>query len=156
MADVYFTLEIAFDAPPTAVWEELVDWKGHEAWIPATRVELGEGEPGTVGSEFTATSGYGPLALVDRMRVESIEWLELEGKGSCRVAKLGPVLTGHAEFTVDPQRQGTRMVWVEDVVVPYAPQFLAPVSAKLGEAGFRFGMKRLAKILAARPASVTA
>ena len=43
---------------------------------------------------------------------------------------------------------GTRMYWKEDVVVAYAPQLLAPVFAKIGVAGFRFSMKRLAKQLA--------
>ena len=41
MATVQFDVVHPFDAPARAVWDELVDWKGHEAWIPATRVAVG-------------------------------------------------------------------------------------------------------------------
>jgi uncharacterized protein YndB with AHSA1/START domain len=158
MAHVHFELTYDFDASPKVVWDELVDWKGHEEWIPSTDVEVhNEGDESGIGAEFTAWSGPAPttsigrkLSLEDRMRVDELDYTEAASSGSCRVSKLGPVLTGWAAFTVEPMGSGTRMVWVEDVKVPYAPQFLAPVFAKLGVAGFTFGMKRLAKMLAAR------
>lgn len=158
MAHVHFELTYDFEAPPRVVWDELVDWKGHEEWIPSTDVEVhSEGDEHGIGGEFTAWSGPAPttsigrkLSLEDRMRVDELDFDSAAGQGSCRVSKLGPVLTGWAAFTVEPMGSGTRMVWVEDVKVPYAPQFLAPVFAKLGVAGFTFGMKRLAKLLASR------
>ncbi|MEM7094794.1 MAG: SRPBCC family protein [Actinomycetota bacterium] len=158
MAHVQFELTQDFDAPPQVVWDELVDWKGHEEWIPATWVELhGEGEPATLGAEFTAWSGPFPttnlgrrLSLQDRMRVDEIEFDAAAGSGSCSVTKLGPTITGTAAFTIEPHSAGSRMVWTEDVSVPIAPQFVAPLLAKIGVAGFRFGMKRLASQLAER------
>lgn len=150
MAHVQFELSYDFAAAPDRVWDELVDWKGHEAWIPATQVELhGAADPAAVGAEFTAWSGIGRrLALEDRMRVDQLDYSPAEQRGSCKVTKLGPVLRGWAGFVVEPTSGGTQMVWTEDVTVPYAPQFLAPVLAKLGVAGFRLGMSRLAKLLA--------
>ena len=156
MAHVHFEVHHEFDAPPRQVWDELVDWKGHEAWIPATTVTVGDGDPTAVGHEFVARTGVGPLALDDRMRVERCDWDEATSSGDCRVEKIGPVLEGHAGFTVEPSTSGARsgsgtsMNWVEDVTVPYAPQFTAPVLAFLGAQGFGFGMRKLAKLLSSR------
>ena len=48
------------------------------------------------------------------------------------------------------------MLFRSDVTVPVVPQFTAPVVGKLGAAGFSFGMRRLAKSLAARPRAAAA
>ncbi|MEM9514215.1 MAG: SRPBCC family protein [Actinomycetota bacterium] len=145
MAPVSFTVEYRFDAPPGHVWDELVDWKGHERWIPATRVDVGPGEPTEVGTEFVATTGVGPVALPDRMRVASCEWDAKTLSGRCEVEKLGPVLTGRAGFTVSPSEAGrTDLVWFEDVQVRYAPALLGRALGRIGALGFRSAMKRLA------------
>ncbi len=154
MAPVSFTVAYRFDAPPGRVWDELVDWKGHERWIPATRVDVGPGEPTDVGTQFVATTGFGPLALPDRMRVISCDWDAETVSGRCEVEKLGPVLTGRAGFTVSPADAGrTDMVWFEDVQVRYAPRFLGRALGRVGAIGFRSAMKRLAKLLS-RPAPI--
>lgn len=150
MAAVSFTVHHQFGAPARALWDELVDWKGHEAWIPMTRVEVGDGEPTDVGHEFTAWSGLGKLALEDRMRVAECTWDDDDETGRCAVDKLGPLLAGQAGFTVTGTAETSSIEWFEQVEVSYLPQFLAPVAAKLGAAGFRHGMKRLDKMLRAR------
>lgn len=161
MAKVYFELSYDFAVPPKVVWDELIDWKGHEAWIPATQVELrGDSAPTEVGAEFTAWTGLAlgtsigrKLALEDRMQVAQIDYDDETSTGHCRVVKLGPLLTGHAAFTVTPApgtANGAQMRWVEDITVAYAPQFLAPVLAQIGKGGFRFGMSQLAKQLRGR------
>ena len=95
MANVRFTVTQPFDAPARTVWDALIDWKGHETWIPATKVEIHtDGDPTAIGSEFTATTGYGPLALPDTMRVTRCAWDDGAGTGDCEVEKLGPVPTG--------------------------------------------------------------
>lgn len=146
-AHVRFEVRYEFDAPARALWDELVDWKGHEAWIPATKVDVDDGDPTAVGATFTAVTGYRPLALVDRMRVTRCAWDESSSSGECEVEKLGPVLRGRAGFTVEADGDDSVMVWLEDVTVPYAPQLLAPVIGRLGAAGFRLGMRKLAKLL---------
>ena len=139
------------------LWDELIDWKGHEAWVPSTYVELhGDGDPAAPGAEFTAwtgpipTSGIGrKLSLQDRMRVAEIDFDPVSGRGACAVHKIGPVLEGTASFSVTPTGGGTRMHWKEDVEVRFLPSFAAPVAAKIGELGFRYSMRRLDKQLVA-------
>lgn len=149
MAAVEFDVPFHFDAAPDVVWRELVDWKGHENWIPMTRVEVEPGDPTAVGAEFTAWTGVGPASLKDHMRVTLCDWDDSTNSGRCEVEKLGPVLRGTAGFTVepDPSGSGTSLLWFEKVTVPYVPQFAAPVLNFLGAAGFKQGMKSLAKLL---------
>ncbi len=149
MANVKFEVVHPFEASARVVWDELVDWKGHEAWIPATRVEVGPGDPTAVGAEFTAYTGFGPLSLKDKMEVTECEWNDAAGSGRCEVEKLGPVLRGRAWFTVEPDGDGAVVKWFEDVTVPYVPQFVAPVLNFGGATGFRLGMKKLARQLSA-------
>lgn len=138
-----------FAAPARDVWDELIDWKGHEAWIPATRVEIHtDGDASVPGAEFTATTGYGPLAMPDKMRVVRCDWDDGVGEGDCEVEKLGPVLHGRAGFTVTPTNGGSEVRWIEDVTVRYLPGFLAPIARIIGAAGFRLGMRKLAKQIA--------
>lgn len=148
MAAVRFEVRTSFDASPRQVWDEMIDWKGHEAWIPATRVEVPEGDATAIGAEFTAFTGYGPLTLEDRMRIARCSWDEHASRGDCDVDKLGPVLRGRAGFVVEPEGAGSVVTWLEDVTVPHVPRFAGPVVAKLSAAGFRLGMRRLAKVLA--------
>ena len=152
MADVSFTVQYEFSAPARELWDELVDWKAHEAWIPMTRVDDGEGESTEIGHEFIAYSGPGKLALKDHMRVIECTWDDSSQSGRCVVEKLGPVLTGTPGFTVDAAGSGSSIDWFEDVKVPYLPQFLAPLAGKLGAVGFRHGMKRLDQVLRERAA----
>ena len=153
MADVSFTVQYEFSAPVRELWDELVDWKAHEAWIPMTRVDDGEGEGTAIGHEFIAYSGPGKLALKDHMRVIECDWDDSTQTGRCVVEKLGPLLTGTAGFDVAPTDGGSSIDWFEDIKVPYVPQFLAPVVGKVAAAGFRMGMKRLDAVLRERAAT---
>lgn len=148
MTPIRFTVTHQFDHSPQVVWDKMVDWPAHGEWIPATRVEIDEGDPHAVGGMFTGYTGYGPLTLVDHMRIDEIEFDEETGHGRCQVDKLGPVLNGKAGFTVQPSGSGTELEWFEDVTVPYLPGFLAPIVSKLSELGFAQGMRSLAKALA--------
>lgn len=147
MAIVDFTVAHKFPYSAEAVWAEMIDWEAHGEWIPATRVEIDEGDPRSVGGMFTGYTGYGPLTLVDRMRVSVFEWDDAQSKGTCEVAKLGPVLDGSAGFTVVPDGTGSRVVWFEAVTVKYLPGPLGPIVTKLSAAGFAQGMKRLQKVM---------
>ena len=155
MADITFEVPYSFDASPRTVWDELIDWKGHEEWIPLTRVDVEPGDPTAVGAEFTAWTGIGPASLEDRMRVRRCDWDEATSSGSCEVEKLGPVLRGTAGFTVEPGRSGggADLVWFEKVSVRYVPQFLAPIVGAIAAAGFKQGMRRLDKVITGRQAA---
>ena len=153
MTEVRFVVKAEFDASSRVVWEELVDWKAHEAWIPATRVEVDGDDPTAIGATFTAWTGLGRLALEDRMRVTECVWTADTASGSCEVEKLGPILRGRAGFTVDPSDRGARVEWVEDVTVRWLPRLLAPIAARLGAMGFKLGMRRLNRMLSQRDRS---
>ena len=149
MADVTFEVHYSFDASPRIVWDELVDWKGHEKWIPLTRVDVEPGDPTAVGAEFTAWTGVGPASLEDRMRVKQCDWDEGTATGRCEVEKLGPILRGTAGFTIEPglSATATDLVWFEDVSIRYLPQFLAPILSAIGAGGFKRGMRGLDKLV---------
>jgi hypothetical protein len=155
MAQVKFEVIQSFKAPSHRVWAELIDWKGHADWVPMTRVNLEPGDPAAIGARFTAWTGIGPLALKDQMEVSVLTWDDATSSGTCEVTKIGPVLRGRAGFTVTPTATGSELQWIEDVTVPVAPQFLAPVFAQLGVIGFRQALKKLAKLLESRDQSQT-
>lgn len=147
MAPINFTVIHDFDIEARRLWDEMLDWPSHGRWIPATRVEVDGDDAQTVGATFTGYTGYGPLTLVDRMRITEIEWDETAEQGTCVVEKLGPVLRGQAGFTIASTTNGSRIEWFEQVTVARLPGFLAPPVNKLSALGFSFGMRRLAKIL---------
>jgi hypothetical protein len=150
MAFVRFELSRRFDVPARQLWDELVDWPAHGAWIPATTIEGGAGDPSAVGYTFTGWTGIRPVALEDRMRVTRCDWDEADQAGFCSVEKLGPVLGGTAGFTVRGESDGSVLDWHEDVTVPYLPGFLSGVAAFFGRAGFALALRRLAKVMARR------
>lgn len=153
MTPVQFDVTRHFDVAPRPLWDELVDWPAHGAWIPATTIESGDGDPTAVGYTFTGWTGWRPVALEDRMRVTECTWNEAESTGECWVDKLGPVLGGRAGFTVRADGSGSVIEWHEDVTVPYLPGFLAPVAAWFGSIGFKLALRSLDKVLTARAAS---
>lgn len=149
MVSIDFTVQHDFDAPPAQVWAAMINWEAHGDWIPATRVEIDAGDPQAVGGEFTGYTGYGPLTLVDRMRVNQIDWHDDTSSGYCEVEKLGPVMSGTAGFTLTPTPtgNGARIEWFEKVTVAKIPGFLGPIISKVGALGFSFAMKRFAATL---------
>jgi len=144
MARVQFTVSRNLDIPADRVFAELIDWKAHEDWVPLTKVVIHSGDGGA-GTEFTATSGLGPLALPDRMRIDSLDAETM----TVHVTKLGPVLTGTVELKVTPTGpMSCRLDWFEDVRVPVLPQFLATPVGAAARQGFTTSIKKMAKKLA--------
>ena len=150
MASVQFELSRRFDVSARELWDELVDWPAHGAWIPATSIEGGPGESSAVGYTFTAWTGFRPVALEDRMRVTRCDWDDAGQTGTCDVEKLGPLLGGTAGFTVRSGPTGSVLDWREDVTVPYLPGLLSGVAAFVGRVGFTLALRSLAKVLARR------
>ncbi len=147
MTLINFTVTHHFAAPPQVVWDEMIDWESHSNWIPATRIELHTDNAQIEGATFTGFTGYGKLALVDRMRISKIDWDDETGQGTCEVEKLGPVLQGRAGFTVSSDAGGSSVDWFEEVTVRYLPKLLAPIVSKLSALGFSLGMRRLEKVI---------
>jgi len=141
MSRVHFTVRKHLPLPGHIAFDELVDWRGHAEWVPMTRVVIEAGDGG-VGTTFVATTGLGPLALPDRMRVDSLD----AEKMTVHISKIGPVLTGDVHLAVHPVTETTcDLTWVEDVRVPYLPSFLAPPVAFAARKAFEISIKAMAK-----------
>lgn len=146
MANVRFTVTRELPHPADVVFGELIDWRGHAAWVPLTRVELlsGDGGPGT---EFVATTGIGPAALPDTMRVDDLDPVAM----TVHITKIGPLLTGTVHLSVTSTGDSSaRLDWVEDIRVPGVPQFLAKPVAAAARRGFQSSITRMAALLASR------
>jgi hypothetical protein len=146
MANVRFTVTRDLPQPADVVFGELIDWKGHAVWVPLTRVRIlsGDGGPGT---EFVATTGIGPAALPDRMRVDELDPAAM----TVLITKIGPLLTGTVHLSVlTTGDSSSRLDWVEDIRVPGVPQFLAKPIAAAARKGFQSSITRMAALLAAR------
>ena len=91
---VTFELSRIVGMTPELAWQRLTDWRNHGEWIPLTRIEVDPTNP----DRFTAWSGIGRIALEDRMHLTD-RTVDTCGCRA-RIAKLGPVLVGEAEFSV--------------------------------------------------------
>lgn len=106
-----FELVRVVPAPPAATFAVVGDLTAYGAFIPMTRITA---DPAPVGPgwRFTARTGPGPLAVVDRMQVT--RWDPPHGFA---VTKLGPVLDGWAEVSLSAAGAGTRLLWREEITV---------------------------------------
>lgn len=141
MALVHFTVQRQLTLPARAVFDELIDWLGHADWVPMTRVVIEEGDGG-VGTTFVATTGIGPLALPDRMRVDGLDVETM----TVQVTKLGPVLTGDVTLKVEPLgAEACDLLWDESVHVPVLPQIFAKPVGAIASLAFSVSISAMAK-----------
>lgn len=141
MSRVHFTVNRRLPLPARTAFDELVDWRGHAEWVPMTRVVIESGDGGA-GTTFVATTGLGPLALPDRMRVESLDATQM----TVHIVKIGPVLTGDVTLAVTPAGDtASDVTWDEDVRVPYLPGFLSKPVAFAARKAFEVSIDRMAK-----------
>jgi hypothetical protein len=141
MARVIFSVTRDLPLPARAVFEELIDWKAHADWVPLTRVEIISGDGGS-GTEFVATSGVGPLALPDRMRIDELDSEAM----TVRVTKIGPLLSGEVRLAVTViDERSCHLEWVEDIRVPGLPSFLAAPTAAAARRAFSISINKMAR-----------
>lgn len=145
---VYFEASRVLPYSADAVFAELIDWAGHAAWVPLTRVEITGGDGGE-GTEFTATSGLGPLALPDRMRVVALD----THARTAVIEKLGPLLTGRVTLSVVPVTEwNARVDWVEDIEVRGLPGVLSRPIARAARLAFERALVSMARHMRAQSA----
>jgi Polyketide cyclase / dehydrase and lipid transport len=132
MAHVSFNVTRSMPLAAADIFAALVDWRGHAGWVPLTKVQVLSGDGGA-GTEFIATTGIGPLALPDRMRVDSLDTAAM----SVRITKLGPHLTGNVTLKVTPTSATTsRLEWSEHLDASKLPKFLATPVGHLAALSF--------------------
>jgi hypothetical protein len=91
------SVPVDVDAPPDAVWRYVTDWEGQGRWMLGTRVEVTSGDGRSVGSTWRATTGAGPVGVVDT--IEVAEYSE-GGPWRCVVRHTGKLIRGDGVFEV--------------------------------------------------------
>ena len=146
MARVHVVICTSIPQCADDVFAALIDWPGHADWVPLTRVRIESGDGG-VGTVFVATTGIGPASLPDRMRVDALD----AQQRSVQVTKIGPILTGTVDITVQATAdQACTVTWIEDITVPVLPALMTRPVAAATKRGFESSLNRLARHLAAR------
>jgi hypothetical protein len=121
-------------APALELWDLIVDWPRHGAWVPLTSMKVDDLGGHGVGSTFVGRTAIGRLGFDDVMRV--VAWRPPTGDtvGRVRIMHEGSVVGGVAEIEVRPVTSSRCTVtWWEDVVLlPGLPSSLAKTVALLG------------------------
>ena len=89
------------DAPPTAVWDVLIDWTGQSRWIPLTTVRVITDRQVGLGVRAEVLSGVWlgriPLGLLDRFIVTG--WSPpVADTAVLEILHLGPYFIGEGAF----------------------------------------------------------
>ncbi|MEP7192057.1 MAG: SRPBCC family protein [Actinomycetota bacterium] len=134
-----FVIERIVAVPTHQLWEVVTDWAGYARWMPLTTMRLDQG-PTRVGWSFAGLTGLGRLRFSDQMRVT--EWAPPAetGAGSLRLVKVGRLLAGWAEVSVQPTAGGerTHLLWRENIVIRpiFLGRLLTPLADRFNEALF--------------------
>jgi carbon monoxide dehydrogenase subunit G len=134
-----FAIERVVAVPTQQVWAVITDWAGHARWIPLTTMRVDQG-PTAVGFSFTGLTGIGRLRFADVMRITVWSPPSEAGPGEFRLVKVGRLLAGWAEVSVQPLQDGeqTRLVWRENIVIrpTFLGRLLAPLADRINKAMF--------------------
>jgi hypothetical protein len=111
-------------APAPEVWDLLVDWPRHAAWVPFTSMSVDADGGHGVGSSFIGRTAFGRVGFDDLMRVTDWRTPTGEAAGIVRIAHEGNVIGGTAELEVRPVTAARCVVtWREDVeLLPRLPR----------------------------------
>jgi hypothetical protein len=110
-------------APARDLWDLVVDWPRHGAWVPLTRMSVDAQGGHGVGSTFVGRTALGRLGFDDRMTVVAYRPPEGDTVGRVRIRHDGNVIGGSAEIEVRPVTPGRCVAtWWEDVeLLPRLP-----------------------------------
>jgi len=143
-AEIAVPVEVA--APAEVVWRVATDWVQQGEWMLATQVELTGGDGRSAGSSWRATTGVGPLGVVDSMEI--VSYVE-GGPWRCVVRHTGRVVRGEGVFEVEalgPAR--SRFVMTERLDLPLGAAGRAgwPLLRPAFRAGLTLSLRRLARL----------
>jgi uncharacterized protein YndB with AHSA1/START domain len=142
---VRLRLETTLPASPERVWEVASDWERYPEWMPdVSWVRRVGGHPGTGLELDVRTKVLGVPAVTDHMTVRIWE----------PPRKLGIVhrglVSGRALWKLEPESDGTRFVWLEDLRMP--PPFVGDLALwayrPILLLTFRWSMRNLARLVA--------
>ena len=140
-------LETRLPASPERVWEAVTDWRRYAEWMPdVSWVRRVAGSPG-VGLELDVrTKVLGVPAVTDHMTVQI--W---EPPRKLGIVHRG-IVSGPALWKLEPDGDGTRFVWLEDLRMP--PPVVGDLALWAYRPMLRFtftwSMRNLARLVAER------
>jgi carbon monoxide dehydrogenase subunit G len=108
----FFEIVREVQLSPEESWRRLTDWEQHGRFVPMTRIVRTDGG-------FIARTGFGRIGFNDAM-----ELVESREPSFCRLEKRGRWVTGWAEVRVEPEPDGSRVTWREDLHVRGVPRAL--------------------------------
>ena len=153
MAVREITVGVDVDAPTELLWRAVTDWEAQGEWMLGTTVHVTRGDGVGLGSEIAATTGIGPLAVTDPMRI--VGW---DPPHRATVVHTGAIVRGSGTFTVIDRGPGrSRFEWGERLDLPLG--VLGAVGFSVISPLFRLGlavsMRRLARRCAAEAANAS-
>ena len=107
------SVSVFIDAPPDRVWMDVSDLQSHGEWMQdAESVEIVSEQRSGVGTVMRVPTRVGPLTTEDWIIVT--DWVEGERIGVVHVG----LVTGAGAITVEPDGNGTRVRWDEELDLP--------------------------------------
>jgi len=146
MTRVELAVPVEVDVPAEVLWRKVMDWERQGDWMLATEVRHTGGDGRSPGSQWNATTGLGPLAVVD-----TIELVELAEGGPWRavVRHTGRVIKGDGVFEVaelGPRR--SRFTMAERLDLPFGALGRVGwtlVARPVSHAGLVVSLRRMAR-----------
>ncbi|WP_043626541.1 SRPBCC family protein [Nonomuraea candida] len=108
MRPVYAAAAVHVPAPPEQVFALITDWPRHREWMFMTSARR------TGERTLEAYTGVWPLGFLDTMTIT--HW---EPPALMRVTHTGRVVRGRGAIRVSPQGDGSRVVWAEELELPF-------------------------------------
>jgi len=141
---MHFTVDLSASIRPDEAFRRVLDLRAHNRVIPLTTVRPAlPAEDLRPGSRFVARTGIGVLGFDDLMRVESITVGDPTEPASAVIVKEGRVIRGTIRLRITPTPAGCRLIWQQQVRLPWLPRFLQPLAAQALRRAYRRVLERL-------------
>ncbi|MFC5828964.1 SRPBCC family protein [Nonomuraea insulae] len=138
MRPVYAAAAVHLPAPPERVFALITDWPRHREWMFMTTARLvSEGQ-------VQAYTGIWPFGFLDTMTIT--HW---QPPTLVRTTHTGRVVRGRGAIRVRADGEGSRVVWAEELILPFGPLGRAawPLIRPLAVAFARHSLRKLARLL---------
>ncbi|MGP3932003.1 SRPBCC family protein [Nonomuraea sp. KM88] len=138
MKPVYTAVAVHVPAPPERVFALITDWPRHREWMFMTTArQVGE-------HAVEAYTGVRPFGFLDTMTIT--RW---EPPTLVIMNHTGRVVRGRGAIRVRPHDGGSRVVWAEELSLPFGPlgRALWPLARPLVRALTRHSLRKLGALL---------
>ncbi|MFG1709793.1 SRPBCC family protein [Nonomuraea sp. M3C6] len=137
MRPVYAAAAVHVPAPPEQLFALIIDWPRHQEWMFMTTARQ-------VGQDvIEAYTGVWPFGFLDTMTIT--HW---EPPALLRVTHTGRVVRGRGAIRVVPHERGSRVIWAEELRLPFGPlgRALWPLAHPVAVALVRRSLRKLSAL----------